>query len=659
MKKALFLIILLALPLVSADAWLFDSRNLLLSLDVSSSMHIEPTSTDYSLNRLTANLSFYPRNSLNQEVISLTTSPIAKEENNVLYYHWESPTQRELRFSLSSRIRTNNNILGVKKKIPFPLTNIPEEYEIYRKPTDNIDSDNLDIIRLASELAKGEDDLNVVVNNIAVWTRENIEYNLSTLTASVSQRSSWVLKTKQGVCDELTNLFIAQLRSLGIPAKFISGIAYTNSEQFEEKWGPHGWAEVYFPGIGWIPFDITYGEFGFIDLSHIKLKEAIDAEQSSTKYLWVGNNVEIETEELKFDINLDDKIGSTSQKIDLEVKPFSDSVGFGSYQFIESVVTNNKPYYVSTILSLSKPIELELIGSLKKYVLLKPNEVKNVFWTVKIENLLDPMSIYTFPVAVFSLTNISSLSSFNSNRDETVFSLSEINEIIRQRQEQEQKTYSSNVDLNCTLRNNDIYVGENIKINCRIKNSGNIYLEGIDVCLKESCNSFDLGISQEKEINFSLSDREIGKRTANIKAKNSKLSRSSIVNYEVLDKPDIEIIDLSFPEIVEYNTQYEISFTLKKESLSTPKNVEVSINFDGIDHEWVIEELTTNQKFQISFFGKDMISTNNQIQILVVYSDNRDNQYQTKKDFNIILEKLSFTQRIMIFLNKIAKKLLS
>ena len=63
------------------------------------------------------------------------------------------------------------------------------------------------------------------------------------------------------------------LRAVGVPAKFVSGVAYTDSPLFTERWGGHGWAEVYFPEIGWVAFDPTFGEFGWIDVGHIKNEE--------------------------------------------------------------------------------------------------------------------------------------------------------------------------------------------------------------------------------------------------------------------------------------------------------------------------------------------------------------------------------------------------
>ena len=128
----------------------------------------------------------------------------------------------------------------------------------------------------------------VIVFKIGEWTKKNIKYDLSTLTESVSQKASWVLKNKEGVCDELTNLFISMLRSVGIPARFVTGMVYTN---MESSWGNHGWAEVYFPGKGRVPWDVTFGQFGWVDPSHVKLDDDVDSGESSVNYKWRSRNI--------------------------------------------------------------------------------------------------------------------------------------------------------------------------------------------------------------------------------------------------------------------------------------------------------------------------------------------------------------------------------
>jgi transglutaminase-like putative cysteine protease len=58
------------------------------------------------------------------------------------------------------------------------------------------------------------------------------------------------LLTGQGDCGYFASLFAATCRSVGIPARGVTGIV--------EGQGWHVWAEFYLPGFGWIPADPTF-----------------------------------------------------------------------------------------------------------------------------------------------------------------------------------------------------------------------------------------------------------------------------------------------------------------------------------------------------------------------------------------------------------------
>ncbi len=53
-------------------------------------------------------------------------------------------------------------------------------------------------------------------------------------------------------CRDLTHVFIAAARSLGIPARYVSG--YVLRDEAARQSG-HAWAEAHVPGLGWVGFD--------------------------------------------------------------------------------------------------------------------------------------------------------------------------------------------------------------------------------------------------------------------------------------------------------------------------------------------------------------------------------------------------------------------
>lgn len=69
---------------------------------------------------------------------------------------------------------------------------------------------------------------------------------------------------QRGVCEHYVSAMIVMLRSLGIPARLVSGFgsgtynSFTNYYEVRAN-DAHAWVEVYFPGHGWVPFDPTPG----------------------------------------------------------------------------------------------------------------------------------------------------------------------------------------------------------------------------------------------------------------------------------------------------------------------------------------------------------------------------------------------------------------
>lgn len=62
-------------------------------------------------------------------------------------------------------------------------------------------------------------------------------------------------QSKSGQCDELSSVLVAMLRSAGIPARTVAGLAY----EPDLAGGGHTWAEFWLMGAGWVPVDVAKG----------------------------------------------------------------------------------------------------------------------------------------------------------------------------------------------------------------------------------------------------------------------------------------------------------------------------------------------------------------------------------------------------------------
>ena len=619
------------------------SEELVIDVGLSSSFEIKEDGNDPSIEYLDLNLTSVPRNDGLQEVRSINTNPSANVQEGRVSFRWDDPDFSRRSFSVEAEVITRNDFVPVTRKVAFPVTGIGEDLRPFTESSDKIDSDNPGIIALASSLAEGEDDLFVVVYKLAEWNNRNIQYNLSTLTSEVSRTASWVLQNRIGVCDELTNLFIAMNRALGIPARYVNGISYTNSELFTESWGFHGWAEVYFPGYGWIPFDPTYGQYGFVDAGHIKLRTSIDVSEYGIRYSWRGRDVGVELDSLDIEVRLKEASGEISPTVALSSQILKNPVAFGSYNLEEVEVRNLRDHYVVAELRHWTIKELELIGDTKRAILLKPGEVKREYFIFRVSDDLKQGYIYTFPMTVKSLY-ASVETEFKAENTADSFSLEEVNSLITEEPEEEQEEEEQreeeeiiqpgSLTLDCTADRTEIYVYENANVTCTATNTGNATLDNLSFCHRE-CETFRLGITESREFTFLTNFNTQGNNRAEATVE-GKASGSAAVDINVLDEPAITIAEVSYPRKVAHDEIYEISFTAKKSSTSVPLNVTVAI--ESTERTFSYNSLENEEEVVVSMNASDLREGKNTLMIAAEFKDKNGKNYTQRKRLAIEVE---------------------
>lgn len=68
-------------------------------------------------------------------------------------------------------------------------------------------------------------------------------------------------RQRRGVCQDFAQIMIACLRSLGLPARYVSGYLETlpppGRPRLQGADASHAWVSVFSPGQGWVDFDPT------------------------------------------------------------------------------------------------------------------------------------------------------------------------------------------------------------------------------------------------------------------------------------------------------------------------------------------------------------------------------------------------------------------
>lgn len=122
---------------------------------------------------------------------------------------------------------------------------------------------------LADSLVAGVDDRYDRIQVLLAWFRQEFTYTTQ-LPASARETSveHFLFDRKAGHCEYFATGLVVLLRSVGIPSRVVNGFL---GGRWNEVGGylavtgnqAHAWVEVWFPGLGWVPFDPTPpGEVG-------------------------------------------------------------------------------------------------------------------------------------------------------------------------------------------------------------------------------------------------------------------------------------------------------------------------------------------------------------------------------------------------------------
>lgn len=375
----------------------FNLLNQNYSYDLTLSMKIK-ASKQGQIKQLVTQFYFIPKNDVRQKVNSIEYSSTPNADSIDIKrsrFIWRK-LHDQYEFCYKANINTDFYQYPIKHS-PFPFPSINDSLKKYVL-FDAIINQTDQIQKQALSLVKNERQLFSAVFNIAYWIHKNIKYvhtgMMNIETASV------VFNSKFGDCDEISVIFISMLRSVGIPCRLVSGIAKGRSD-FEF----HAWIEVFFGETGWVPFDATFAQFGYIDQSHLKLKhDHTITSILSTDWVYYPFWGEVDFESQPFPnilVQGTSHIPIHDSPFEIKVFAYKNKINNNSYLPIVISTRNKTPYFASNKLFINKIKEIEILGETEYIFEYSPYEIKETKVLLKLKDVNSDFIEYTSQLITF------------------------------------------------------------------------------------------------------------------------------------------------------------------------------------------------------------------------------------------------------------------
>jgi transglutaminase-like putative cysteine protease len=164
----------------------------------------------------------------------------------------------------SGEIETGLDVISQHQTLPLP---------IYLRDTPLTLSDD-NICTFAKQFKRPAHLQNQALEEMMHALLEKVSYIKGVTEVTTSAIEAFNLG--QGVCQDHAHVFIACCRSIGLPARYVSGYLFTEDGSLMQT---HAWGDVYLEAEGWQSFDVSNGCRA--GASHVRLASGLDYRTAS------------------------------------------------------------------------------------------------------------------------------------------------------------------------------------------------------------------------------------------------------------------------------------------------------------------------------------------------------------------------------------------
>ena len=149
---------------------------------------------------------------------------------------------------------TAERLAAIDEEVPSAIL------ERYGQPAETTER----VRALARQIAGGGGSQLAKIRALEAWMAGNLEYSLDAPLApkGADVVDDFLFESKLGWCEQIASSLVVMLREVGVPARLATGFAPGEQDEASGRFivrerDAHAWAEVWFPEVGWVPFDPT------------------------------------------------------------------------------------------------------------------------------------------------------------------------------------------------------------------------------------------------------------------------------------------------------------------------------------------------------------------------------------------------------------------
>ncbi|MBA3695465.1 MAG: transglutaminase family protein [Methylotenera sp.] len=190
--------------------------------------------------------------------------PSADAYGNSIHTLVVDVSHEEIVVVASGEIETGLEVISQHQALPLP---------IYLRDTALTVSDEK-IYAFANQFKRPAHLQNQALEEMMHALLEKVSYIKGVTEVTTSAIEAF--KLGQGVCQDHAHVFIACCRSIGLPARYVSGYLFTEDGSLMQT---HAWGDVFLEAEGWQSFDVSNGCRA--GASHVRLATGLDYRTAS------------------------------------------------------------------------------------------------------------------------------------------------------------------------------------------------------------------------------------------------------------------------------------------------------------------------------------------------------------------------------------------